>query len=376
MKNQQPDTHSQAPLPFSANNALPSFSPERVGLLLHDLLTNRTYRTAGVGLWLENLIPVDGISLSDWEAPLPQSSREKLRFAVQQVQEGQTAFVEYEYPFEQGIFSRLQHYMAPLLSPDGQIRTALGFLIRPNDAEGGGSEQHLSHKILNSMIEAVIVTDPQGIIQFWNPAAETLYGYLAAEVIGKPIYQVTVSEHTQKEAQIIMDLLRSGRSWSGEFMVKDRSGRRFLAHVTDTPLQDVHGTLTGIIGISHDTSRKASLQENTLFMADVMRQMHVPIFVTDDNMLVLEWSWSLEQISGWREMEMVNASIFEVIIADGIEEFLEQVLRSKSSRKIFEIKALLARKSGNHLPVELSVSRVFSKDFVPIGVLWSVRVST
>ncbi len=159
-------------------------------------------------------------------------------------------------------------------------------------------------------------------------------------------------------------------------MVKDRSGRRFLAHVTDTPLQDVHGTLTGIIGISHDTSRKASLQENTLFMADVMRQMHVPIFVTDDNMLVLEWSWSLEQISGWREMEMVNASIFEVIIADGIEEFLEQVLRSKSSRKIFEIKALLARKSGNHLPVELSVSRVFSKDFVPIGVLWSVRVST
>ena len=84
----------------------------------------------------------------------------------------------------------------------------------------------------------------------------------------------------------------------------------------------------------------------------------------------------MEQISGWWEMEMVNASKFEVIFADGIEELLEQVLRSKSSRKIFEIKALLVRKSGNHLPVEISVSRDFGKDFVPIGVLWSVQVST
>lgn len=374
MKNQQPDTHSQDSLPFGATHAIPAFSPERAGLLLHDLMSNRIYGTAGVGPWLENLIPVDGITLSDWEMPLPESSREKLRFAFRQVQEGQTAFVEYEYPIEQGKFYRLQHYMAPLLSPDGQIRTALGYLIRPSDTEGGGSGQHLPHEILTSMIEAVIVTDPQGVIQFWNPAAETLYGYLAAEVIGKPIYQVTVSEHTQKEAQIIMSLLRSGRSWSGEFMVKDRSGRRFLAHVTDTPLQDIHGNLTGIIGISHDASRKASLQKNTLFMADVMRQMHVPIFVTDDNTQVLEWSWPLEQISGWREMEIVNSSMFEVIIAEGIQEVLEQVLHTKNSRKIFEIKALLARKSGNHLPVELSASRIFSKDFVPEGILWSVRV--
>ena len=54
------------------------------------------------------------------------------------------------------------------------------------------------------------------------------------------------------------DLAR-GATWSGEFEVQRRDGTVFPAHVTDTPLFDAAGSLTGVIGVSMDiTARKRS----------------------------------------------------------------------------------------------------------------------
>lgn len=97
---------------------------------------------------------------------------------------------------------------------------------------------------------AVIATDAMGIVIYWGPGAVDLYGWTEAEAIGRNILDLTPSELSRAEADTIMERLKRGLHWKGEFIVRGKDGSRFLAEVTDLPVQDAAGTLLGIIGTS------------------------------------------------------------------------------------------------------------------------------
>ena len=119
------------------------------------------------------------------------------------------------------------------------------------DAEG------LPSKVLDLVEQAVIVTDPAGVIIYMNPFAERLYGWESAEAIGRNVLEVNVPDVSRQQGEEIMASLRAGHSWSGDFTVQRRDGTRFLASVTDTPVLDEQGELCAIIGISSDTTERA-----------------------------------------------------------------------------------------------------------------------
>ena len=43
------------------------------------------------------------------------------------------------------------------------------------------------HAILNAAVDAIVTTDARGIVQLFNPAAERMFGYASAEVVGQPV---------------------------------------------------------------------------------------------------------------------------------------------------------------------------------------------
>lgn len=109
----------------------------------------------------------------------------------------------------------------------------------------------ISHaKLFDTELQAVIGTTLEGAIVYWNAAAERLYGWSEAEVLGRDVLDVTPSQMTRDAAEELMDRLRSGRSWSGRFVVRARDGVEFTASVRDVPVHDSQGTLVGIVGIS------------------------------------------------------------------------------------------------------------------------------
>ena len=79
----------------------------------------------------------------------------------------------------------------------------------------------------------------------------TLYGWSRAEAMGRNIVELTPGELSRGEAEEIMRLLRSGHSWTGNFVVRGRDGEPFTAKVADFPVRDTAGELRGIIGVSH-----------------------------------------------------------------------------------------------------------------------------
>jgi two-component system, cell cycle sensor histidine kinase and response regulator CckA len=120
----------------------------------------------------------------------------------------------------------------------------------------------LEAKLLNAVQQSVIVTDLAGTIIFWNAHAEVLFGWKKEEAVGRTIVELaTFDASSYDDAMRIMDRLKRGLSWSGEFPVKRKDGSRFLAFVVNSPLLDENGVTAGIIGVSTDVSEQRALEE-------------------------------------------------------------------------------------------------------------------
>ena len=97
---------------------------------------------------------------------------------------------------------------------------------------------------------AVIVTDPDGAVVFWNQAATKLYGWTPADALGADILNVTPSIQSKRKAKAIMQSLKAGEPWEGEIVLKRRNGTLFEAYVADTPVGPITEQGGVIVGVS------------------------------------------------------------------------------------------------------------------------------
>ena len=122
-------------------------------------------------------------------------------------------------------------------------------------------QMRLQNKLLDAVEQAVIATDLMGRIFYWNRFAESLYGWSLEEVIGRNIAEVTPAPEQIAQADQIMESLRSGQSWAGEFLMQHRDGHHFPAYVTDSPIHNESGELIGIVGISSNISERKQAED-------------------------------------------------------------------------------------------------------------------
>jgi diguanylate cyclase (GGDEF)-like protein/PAS domain S-box-containing protein len=123
------------------------------------------------------------------------------------------------------------------------------------------AELEFQAKVLDSAGEAIIVTDVDGRVEYWNAQAERLYGWGAEEVVGRDIRDVAPVESAIPRGRQVLDVLARGEIWSGELSVRSRDGREFPIWTTSTPLLDEQGRLVGVIGVSRDISELRRAQE-------------------------------------------------------------------------------------------------------------------
>lgn len=105
-------------------------------------------------------------------------------------------------------------------------------------------------RALDSGFDAVIATDHSGRIVYWGAAAEALYGWARAEVVGRNIVEVTPTNRSRDRAANIMTSLGSGGGWSGRFEVCNRQGEPLEVMVRDIAVRGTDGRVIGVIGVS------------------------------------------------------------------------------------------------------------------------------
>jgi PAS domain S-box-containing protein len=153
-----------------------------------------------------------------------------------------------------------------------------------------GRSAELYRLLLDHVRNAVIATDPEGRIVYWNKYAERLYQWTAREVNGESIFSVTVPESAGGLAQEIMEGIGRDGFWEGEFTVRRKDGSTFCAHVRDAVIADGDGRVRGYVGVSADiTERKnieAKLREQTEVIETVNRMGQLLAAELDQHKLV------------------------------------------------------------------------------------------
>jgi two-component system CheB/CheR fusion protein len=109
--------------------------------------------------------------------------------------------------------------------------------------------------------DAILTGDVNGIITSWNPGAERLYGYSAAEAIGMPVDVLGPPERPDEVPGITKKVMRGEaiHQHASERIRKD--GTRITVDISLSPIRNEHGEVIGASSIAHDISAQRRSEE-------------------------------------------------------------------------------------------------------------------
>lgn len=101
---------------------------------------------------------------------------------------------------------------------------------------------------------AVITCDLQGNVVDWNPAAETIYGYAAIEMIGQPLARIIPEENIEKETHILNRAANNEATHRFETSRLSKSRGLVSVSVSVKPLCDPEGNVAGLLRVERDVT--------------------------------------------------------------------------------------------------------------------------
>jgi PAS domain S-box-containing protein len=177
--------------------------------------------------------------------------------------------------------------------------------------------------------EAIFVTTPDWIIQYANPAFESLTGYSKREIIGRHTRILRSYQHDNAFYGNMRDTLARAEVWSGRIINRKKNGTFYDAEVTVSPVRDKSGTIINYVSIHRDITREVRL-EAELYQA---RKMEAIGLLAGG--IAHDFNNILAAIMGFTEL-----SLFKIPEDSPVRGNLEQVLKA-SARASEVVKQIL-----------------------------------
>lgn len=106
---------------------------------------------------------------------------------------------------------------------------------------------------------SIVITDTSGSIEFVNPKFAELTGYSSEESIGKNTNILKTSLTPDETYHSLWDTIRTGNTWSGEFINKKKNGETYYEEAVIAPIKNEKNEITNYLAIKTDiTERKAN----------------------------------------------------------------------------------------------------------------------
>ena len=134
---------------------------------------------------------------------------------------------------------------------------------------------------VNQSANTIVITDPEGKIEFVNPAFEEKTGYTFKEVYGEHTRILKSGEHETEVYEKMWKIIKMGVKWEGELLNKKKNGELFWEEVTISPIMDESGTILNFLAVKNDISERKKSGEALLSSKKLLREImdHVPQFV-------------------------------------------------------------------------------------------------
>jgi PAS domain S-box-containing protein len=235
-----------------------------------------------------------------------------INIAVEQyldlVQQRMPCLLEYRLKKHTGEYRWVRVLGTPRFTEQGQFK---GYIITATDINDSKVAEEISFfqvQAMNNISDVIIATDLQFNVTAFNRAAETTYGFEAADLLGRPIRDFIDHKYPDCTREEALKELYLNDRWEGLTYYDHTNGRRIYMHCSLVFIKDHEGKRIGVAGIHRDITK---LRE-----AETER-------IRQEQLLVLE-----KQVLEMNALPDISVNTITDYFLEGLESFFPGMLCS------------------------------------------------
>lgn len=215
--------------------------------------------------------------------------------------------------------------------------------------------------------DAVVALDLAWQIQSWNPAAETIYGWRAAEAIGQNcvlLLQTRLPSGLPIE-QIKHNVLEQGH-FHGEVIQQHKDGHEIYLLTSATLFKDDRGRPIGIVIVNHDISERKQVEEALVQYAaeveDLYNKAPCGYYSLDQNATIVQINDTALQWLGYQRHEIIGVrKLTDLLTPASGAIFLANFPTFQQAGSVKDVEFELMRKDGSVMRFLLSSTAIYDE---------------
>jgi len=221
--------------------------------------------------------------------------------------------------------------------------------------------------LVQSSDDPIISEDLAGTIQTWNPAAERVYGYSAAEAIGRNMSMLLPSGQEQEEQKILERIKRGEKLEHFETSRAKKDGTLTDVSLTISSIRDRAGNIVGACQIAREIGRRRQLEAANAQLAAIVESSQDAIVSKDLNGTIRTWNAGAERIYGYSPAEAIGRNISVLLPQNRVSEEQEILAKLRRGECVEHFETSRLRKDGKLIEVSLSISPIRDQAGMVIG---------
>lgn len=126
--------------------------------------------------------------------------------------------------------------------------------------------------IVESSEDAIFVRTLKGVILTWNAGAGRMFGYSPQEAVGRPVSMLIPADRAEEVFQITAKIERGERMEHYETVRLRKDGSPIYVSLTNSPIRDAEGTVTGVSTIARDIAKRKQLELEILDINETLQR--------------------------------------------------------------------------------------------------------
>jgi PAS domain S-box-containing protein len=224
-----------------------------------DIATDRVRWNEGLTILL-GYLPHEVETAESWASHIDPQDRERVMNSVQAVlEEGGISWSdEYHYQRKDGTFAYLLDRAHVIRDAAGNAVRIIGGMTDLTQRRAVEEKVAQQAALIDEARDAIVVRDLDHRIIFWSKGAERIYGWPAAEAVGRHCHELTDVDRVMFEDAVEV-VLQEGE-WSGEMARRSASGASLTVNSRWTLMRDGQGRPKSIFSIETDVTERKKLE--------------------------------------------------------------------------------------------------------------------
>lgn len=215
---------------------------------------------------------------------------------------------------------------------------------------------------------AIIGTNTEGEITFFNVGAERMLGYSSYELVGQETVVVlhdpaemearAAEKGTKAGFEALVSAARCGLATAEEWTYLAKDGTRLTVSVTVTAMKKADGALAGFIATAFDISARRRADDARSELATIVESSDDAMMSMRTDGIIRSWNPAAERLYGYRAEEAIGCHASMLRSPEQSQELQEVLDRLERGETVAPIETVRIHKDGRRIPVDLTISPI------------------